>query len=291
MAIYVDNSSRVIIQGITGRIGTVFAERMAAHYKNFLGGVTPGKGGETTFGKPVFNTVNEAVEALSANTSIIVVAAPFVKDAVLEAIDAGIKTVWAYTDRVPVHETLEMVQYAQLKGVRFIGPNSAGIVSPGKASASELNENQLPLVEGNIGVLSKSGSLCYEVINLIYEAGFGFSTIICIGGDPVGGTTLKDAMTAFRDDQETEAIVMLGEIGGSDEIDCIEVIKTMNKPVIAYICGHSAPPEKKMGHAGAIVSKSDESAGGKTRMLAEAGVLTVECIEDISQALSTLKVH
>lgn len=289
MAIYVNSSSRVIIQGITGRIGMVFAERMAAHYKGFVGGVTPGKGGQVIFEKPVFNTVNEAVKILSADTSIVVVAAPFVKGAVLEAIDAGIKTVWAYTDHVPVHETLEMVQYAQLKGVRFIGPNSAGVVSPGKASASELNENQLPLVEGNIGLLSKSGSLAYEVINLIYEAGFGFSTIICIGGDPVLGTTLKDAMEAFRNDQETKAIVMLGEIGGSDEVDCIEVIKTMDKPVIAYICGHSAPPEKKMGHAGAIVSRGDESAEGKTRMLADVGVLTVKCIEDIPQALSTLR--
>jgi succinyl-CoA synthetase alpha subunit len=289
MAIYVDNASRIIIQGITGKIGTVFAERMAAHYKNFVGGVTPGKGGQSVFEKPVFNTVKEAVSILAANTSIVVVAAPFVKDAVLEAIDAGIKTIWAYTDQVPVHETLEMVQYAQLKGVRFIGPNSAGVVSPGKASASELNENQLPLVAGNIGLLSKSGSLAYEVINLIYDAGFGFSTIICIGGDPVLGTTLRDVIEAFHNDPETEAIVMLGEIGGSDEIDCIEVIKTMNKPVIAYICGHSAPPEKKMGHAGAIVGGSDESAEGKTRMLAAAGVLTVDCIEEIPKALSTWK--
>jgi succinyl-CoA synthetase alpha subunit len=289
MAIYVDRSSRVIIQGITGRIGMVFAERMAKHYKNFIGGVTPGKGGHSAFDKPIFNTVKEAVEVLSANTSIVVVAAPYVKSAVLEAIDAGIKTVWAYTDRVPVHETLKMVEYAKLKGVRFIGPNSAGVVSPGKASASELNENQLPLVEGNIGLLSKSGSLAYEVINLIYEAGFGFSTIICIGGDPVLGTTLKDAMVDFHNDKETEAIVMLGEIGGNDEFDCIEEIKIMNKPVIAYVCGHSAPPEKKMGHAGAIISKTDESAVGKTSALAAAGALTVECIEDIPQALSTWK--
>lgn len=290
MAIFIDRSSRVIMQGITGRIGKVFAERMARYYDNFVGGVTPGKAGQEVFGKPVFNTVNQAVAALGANTSIVVVAAPYVKEAVMEAIDAGIRTIWAYTDRVPVHETLEMVQYAKLNGVTLIGPNSAGIVSPGKASASELNENQLPLKEGPVGVLSKSGSLSYEAIDLIYEAGFGFSTIICIGGDPVLGTTLREAMEAFKNDPETRAVVMLGEIGGTDETDCIDIIKTMDKPVISYVCGHSAPARKKMGHAGAIVDGSNDTADIKTKMLAEAGVKTVNCIEDIPCVLKTIKI-
>ena len=290
MAIFIDESSRVIMQGITGKIGNVFAERMAKHYKTFVGGVTPGKGGQEVFGKPVFNTVNSAVKELGANTSIVVVAAPYVKEAVMEAVDAGIKTIWAYTDRVPVHETMEMVHYAKLFGVRLIGPNSAGIVSPGKASASELSEYQVPLKEGNIGVLSKSGSLSYEAINMIYDAGFGFTTIICIGGDPVPGTTLTDSMEAFRDDDDTKAVVLLGEIGGADEINCIDVIKTMDKPVIAYISGHSAPVQRAMGHAGAIIDGENDTAEVKTKLLAEAGVNAVYCLEDIAKAVRAINI-
>ncbi|WP_130863544.1 succinate--CoA ligase subunit alpha [Bacilliculturomica massiliensis] len=288
MAIYIDKSSRVIIQGITGRIGRIFAERMAQHYPNFVGGVTPGKGGQEVFGKPVYDDVETAVSALNANTSVIVVAAPFMKGAVFEAIDAGIKTIWCYTDRVPVHETLEMVQYAKLSGVTLIGPNSAGIVSPGKASAGELNENYLPLKEGSVGLLSKSGSLSYEVINLIADAGFGFSTIICIGGDPVLGTSCCEAMAAFKNDPETKAVVMLGEVGGTDEIDAIEIIREMDKPVVAYIAGHCAPAKKKMGHAGAIVNGTADTADAKTAALRAAGVHAVNAIDEIPQELNKL---
>lgn len=288
MAIIVNRSSRVIIQGITGKIGRTFAERMAKYYDNFVGGVTPGKGGEEVSGRPVFNFVHEAVHATDANTSVVAVAAPFVKEAVLEAIDAGIKTIWVYTDKVPVHDTMELVHYARLNNVRLVGPNSAGVVSPGKASAAELNEEQLPLVGGNVGLISKSGSLSYEVINMVYEAGFGFSTVICIGGDPVLGTTCEDVLRMFKDDDETKAVVMIGEIGGTDEIDCIEVIKKLNKPIIAYISGHTAPEKKKMGHAGAIVGGNNESAAAKSALLSEAGVITVDCIEKIPDALKKL---
>lgn len=288
MAIFIDESSRVIIQGITGKKGRVFAERMAKYYSNFVGGVTPGKGGETVAGKPVFDYVEEAVKKLNANTSVIVVAAPFVKGAVIEALDAGIKTLWVYTDKVPVHETMIMVQYAKLKGAVFVGPNSAGLVSPGKASAGELSEEQLPLHPGNVGLLSKSGSLSYEVIDLINEAGFGFSTAICIGGDPILGTTCGDVLKAFKDDEETKAVVMIGEVGGTDEIDTLDIIKEMNKPVIAYISGHTAPAKKKMGHAGAIVNGSSDTAEAKTAVLKEAGVITANCIEEIPKALKKL---
>ncbi len=288
MAIIIDENSKVIIQGITGRVGKNFAERMARHYKNFVGGVTPGKGGQEVCGKPVFNTVADAVTSLGANTSVIVVAAPYVKDAVFEALDAGIKTLWIYTDKVPVHDTMEMVQYVQLKGARLIGPNSAGIVSPGKASASELNEDKLPLKPGEIGLVSKSGSLSYEVIHMIYECGLGFSTVICVGGDPVLGTNIQDALSLFKDDPQTKAVVMLGEVGGSDEADSVETIKTMGKPVVAYIAGHSAPAKKKMGHAGAIVSSAADTAQGKSEVLREAGVHVVETIEDIPVVLNKL---
>lgn len=288
MAIIINEKSRVIIQGITGRVGKNFAERMARHYPNFVGGVTPGKGGQEVSGKPVFNTVSEAVKNVQANTSVIVVAAPFVKEAVFEAADAGIKTMWVYTDGVPVHDTMEMVQYVHLKGARLVGPNSAGLVSPGKASTAELNEDMLPLKAGTIGLVSKSGSLSYEVIHMIYECGLGFSTVICVGGDPVLGTNIQDALSLFKDDPQTKAVVMLGEVGGSDEADSVETIKTMGKPVVAYIAGHSAPAKKKMGHAGAIVSSAADTAQGKSEVLREAGVHVVETIEDIPVVLNKL---
>lgn len=285
MAIIIDKESRVIIQGITGRVGRNFAERMARHYDNFVGGVTPGKGGQEVSGKPVFNTVREAVDKLGANTSVVVVGAKFVKDTILEAIDAGIKTVWVYTDGVPVHDTMEFVQYAKLKGTRVIGPNSAGIVSPGEASAAELNEDILPLNKGNIGLVSKSGSLSYETINMIADAGYGFTTIICVGGDPVLGTTMQDAIKLFENDPETKAIVMVGEVGGSDEVDSIEAIKNSSKPVFAYIAGHCAPAKKKMGHAGAIVSSASDTADGKSKALEAAGINVAYSIEDIPKII------
>ena len=241
MAIIVDRDSKIIIQGITGTTGRTFAERMSKYYDTLVGGVTPGKGGSDVFGVPVFNFVHEAVEKVGANTSLVAVPAKFVKDAVMEAVDAGIKTIWAYTDKVPVHDAMEMIQYAKLHGVRLIGPNSAGVVSPGKASAAEHNEEQLPLIEGNVGIISKSGSLSYEVINLIYEGGFGFSTVICIGGDPILGTSCRDVLKLFKNDEETKAIVIIGEIGGTDEIECVDVIADIKKPIIAYISGPTAP--------------------------------------------------
>ena len=288
MAIFIDKSSKVIIQGITGKIGSVFAERMSIYYDNFVGGVTPGKGGHKIFEKPVYNTVKQAVKELGANTSIISVNSRFAQDAVYEAIDAGIKTVWIYSDGIPVHTALEMIQYAKLNNVTIIGPNSSGIVSPGKASAAELSELQLPLKEGNIGIISKSGSLCYEVVYELHNAGYGFSTIICVGGDPIIGTTMKDAVEEFKKDEETKAIIMLGEIGGNAETECIETIKSINKPVLAYICGHSAPKEKKMGHAGAIISGKTDTAAAKTKILGEAGVITAMSMEEIPYMLKAV---
>ena len=285
MAIIINGDSRVIIQGITGRVGQNFAERMARHYSNFVGGVTPGKGGQEVFGKPVFNTVSEAIEKTGANTSVVVVGARSVEDSILEAIDAGIKTIWIYTDGVPVHDTMEFVQYAKLKGARIIGPNSAGIVSPGLASAAELNEDILPLNKGNIGLVSKSGSLSYETINMIADAGYGFTTVICVGGDPVLGTTMQDVVRLFEEDPETKAIVMVGEVGGSDEVDSIEEIKGSAKPVFAYIAGHCAPAKKKMGHAGAIVSSASDTADGKSKALEAAGVNVAYSIEDIPKLM------
>ena len=288
MAIIIDEHSKIIIQGITGKRGRTFAERMAKFYPNFLGGVTPGKAGQEVAGKPVFDFVRDAVDDLGANTSIVAVAASFVKNAVFEALDAGIKTIWVYTDKVPVHDTMEMVQYAKLKGATLIGPNSAGLVSPGKANAGELNEEQLPLNQGFVGLVSKSGSLCYEAIQLIHEKGLGFSTVVCIGGDPILGTSIQDILKKFNEDNDTKAVVIIGEVGGTDEIDSLDVIKDMDKPVIAYICGHTAPEKKKMGHAGAIVSRQSDTAAAKTAVLREAGVTAVSNIEDISEKLEKI---
>lgn len=281
MSVFIDQSSTVIIQGITGKIGRVFAERMARHYPNFAGGVTPGKKGQTVCEKPVFNTVKEAVDSLGANASIISVGAEFVYDAALEAMDAGIKTIWIYTDGLPVHKTLELVHFAAMYGATLIGPNSAGIVSPKKASMAELSEDQMPLREGPVGLVSKSGSLCYEVVSELHKAGFGFSTIACLGGDPVIGTTMKDALVKFQKDPETKAVVLLGEIGGTMETDCAGVIRNMDKPVFAYICGHCAPPAKKIGHAGALVSGSGDTASAKTKVLSEAGVCVAASLEEL----------
>lgn len=290
MAIFIDSSSRVIIQGITGKLGSVFAERMAEFYPNFVGGVTPGKEGQTIFGKPVLNTVEKAVRTLNANTSIIAIGARFVKDAVFEAIDAGIKTIWIYTDGVPVHDTLTMVEYAKLNNVRLVGPNSAGMISPGKASTAELSELQLPIKSGSIGIVSKSGSLVYEAVDILHEDGYGFTTIVCVGGDPILGTTMSEVMEGFAKDDETKAIVMLGEIGGTAEIECIDIIEQMDKPVLAYVCGHCAPPQKKMGHAGAIISGDKDTAEAKTELLRRAGVITANSLEELLESVEQLNI-
>lgn len=281
MAIIMDENSRTVIQGITGQVGTSFAARMVKRYPNLVGGVSPGKGGQQVCGLPVFDSVSEAVEKTSANTSLIVVPAPFVKDAVLEAADTGVSVIWIYTDNVPIHEVMVFVQYCKLKGITLVGPNSAGVVSPGKASASELNEDQLPLVPGPVGIVSKSGSLTYEVIDGLGEVGLGESTILCLGGDPVLGTSYLDALRMFEKDSQTRLVVLLGEIGGTAEVDAAAYISSLSKPVVAYICGHIAPPGKKMGHAGAIVSRNLDTAGAKSRALREAGAIVADLVTDI----------
>jgi succinyl-CoA synthetase alpha subunit len=272
MSILVDESSRVIIQGITGRIGKVFSARMAKHYVNtFCGGVRPGLRGEMNDRK-IFPSVADAVKEAGANTSIIVVPGPAVKSAVFEAVEAGIKLIWIYTDGVPVHDAIYFINYARLNGTRIIGPNAVGVVSPGKASASELNEDTLPMKPGRIGIVSKSGSLSYEVIDILAEAKEGLSSVLCIGGDLVCGTSYCDALTFFANDAQTEAIVMLGEIGGTAEIEGAKTLSSIRKPVIAYIAGWQAPKGKKMGHASAIVNRDQDTAVAKSAFLEKHGV-------------------
>ena len=279
MAILVDENTRAMIQGITGRVGREFAERMLKHGTKLVAGVTPGKGGQNVFGVPVFDCVKDAVEEKSPNCSLIVVPPAFVKDAVLEALDAGIDTIIVYTEGVPFHDSALLVHYANLKAKRLIGPNSAGVVSPRKCNISDINDEFI--TPGNIGIVSKSGTLTYEIIDGISQYGFGVSTVACLGGDPIIGTRYADVLKLFENDNETKAVVLLGEIGGRDEVEAAQYIKQMSKPVFAYVAGLAAPPGKRMGHAGAIITGKEDTASFKQKVLQEAGAYTAGTIQEL----------
>lgn len=281
MAIIVNESSKIIIQGITGNIGKSFARRMIDYHTPIVGGVTPGKGGERVYNLPVFNTVEEAVQKTGADSSFISVRPTFVKQAVFEAIDAGIKVIVIYSEGVPVQDSLDMVHYARLNDVILLGPNSAGIVSPGKANLSDLHDSIL--VPGNIGIVSRSGTLTYEVVEMLKQQNLGTSTIVCLGGDPVVGLQHSEVLNLFEQDNETEAIVYVGEIGGNDEVFSAEVIKKMKKPVYSFIAGLHAPEGKRMGHAGAIISNETETAMIKQNLLSDAGATTVKLLTDLAK--------
>jgi succinyl-CoA synthetase alpha subunit len=278
MAIIVNEHSKVIIQGITGSVGKSFAERMVQYGTPLVGGVTPGKGGQSILDVPVFNSVQEVVYTVGADTSFVCVRPSMVKQAVLEAIDAGIRVIIIYSEGVPIHDSMVIVQYAKLHGVTLLGPNSAGLVSPGKANVSDLHDSIL--VSGRIGVVSRSGTLTYEVVDMLKLLGLGASTVVCLGGDPVIGTQHFEVLSRFRDDDETDAVIYIGEIGGVDEVLSAQVIQTMDKPVYAYIAGRFAPAGKRMGHAGAIIQSQLETAVEKQRMLQDAGAIVVDVFSD-----------
>jgi succinyl-CoA synthetase alpha subunit len=284
MAILVNQNTRVLIQGITGTVGRDFAERMLKHGTPLVAGVTPGKGGQNIFGVPVYNSVEDAVLEKNVNCSLVVVPAPFVKDAVLEAIDVGIKTVMIYAEGVPVHDAAYIVQYSKLKGTRIIGPNSAGVISPGKCNVSDINDEFVKA--GNIGIVSKSGTMTYEVMNGIFQYGLGVSTVACLGGDPIIGMRHADVLKLFEKDDETKAVILLGEIGGTDELEAAKYIKSMSKPVFAYIAGWAAPPGKRMGHAGAIIAGEKDTALYKLNALREAGAFTSKTIKKLVKTIS-----
>lgn len=280
MSIIVHEHSRILIQGITGSVGQPFAERMITYQTPIVGGVTPGKGGKTVLGVPVFDTVEEAVKKTDADTSFISVPPKLVKQAVLEAIDAGIKVIVIYSEGVPIHDTLELVHYAQLKEVTVLGPNSAGIVSPGKANVSDIHDSIL--TPGRIGIVSRSGTLTYEVVEMLKTQNLGTSTIVCLGGDPVVGLQHAKVLRLFEQDPETDAVVYVGEIGGNDEIVSSQVIKKMTKPVFSFIAGMYAPEGKRMGHAGAIIKNDSETAIEKQKILAAAGAVTVQTLTEFA---------
>jgi len=271
MATILTKNTKVLVQGITGHQGTFNAGQMMEFGTKVVGGVTPGKGGETVLGLPVFDTMVEAVKETGANTSIVFVPAPFARDAVLEAIDSGVKTIAVITERIPVRDSLEFIQYAKLSGTRIIGPNCPGLASPGKAKVGIMPNSIFS--KGKIGVVSRSGTLTYEIVNALTEAGLGQSTVIGIGGDPVIGTSFIEALSLFEKDGETDAVVLIGEIGGTAEEEAAEFIESrMSKPAYAYIAGRTAPPGKRMGHAGAIIARGRGTAQSKISSLEEAGV-------------------
>lgn len=283
MSILINKDTRVVVQGITGREGAFHCDKMVEYGTKVVAGTSPGKGGTTQNGIPVFDKVADAVAKTGANTSIIFVPAPFAADAVVEAADAGIGLVVCITDGIPTLDMIKVVNYIKPKGVRMIGPNCPGLISPGESKVGIMPAEVYQ--EGPIGVISRSGTLTYETCDLITKAGLGVSTCIGIGGDPIIGTRFLDALKLFRDDDETKVVVLIGEIGGSDEETAAAYIKETSypKPVVAFISGRSAPPGKRMGHAGAIISGGTGTPQAKVKAFDEAGVPVGNTLEEVVQ--------
>ena len=270
MSILVDKETRLLVQGITGGEGSFHTRRCVKYGTNVVAGVTPNKGGADLDGIPVFNTVERAVAETGANTSIIFVPAPFAADAILEAADAGIKLIVCITEGIPTLDMVMVSSHLKQKGARLIGPNCPGVLSAGKCKVGIMSGDIF--LEGNVGVVSRSGTLTYEAVNQLTELGIGQSTCVGLGGDPIIGTVFVDALELFEQDPQTEAVVLIGEIGGNQEQRAAEFIKSkMSKPVIAFVAGSSAPPGRRMGHAGAIITGSSGRAQEKITALSEAG--------------------
>jgi succinyl-CoA synthetase alpha subunit len=285
MSVLVNKHSKVIVQGFTGTEGTFHATQMIEYGTQVVGGVTPGKGGSTHLDKPVFNTVASAVAATGANVSIIFVPPAFAADAIMEATDAGIELVVCITEGIPVQDMVKVKNYLLGKTTRLIGPNCPGVITAGEAKVGIMPG--FIFKPGRIGIVSKSGTLTYEAADQVVKAGMGISTAIGIGGDPIIGTPTKDAVALLMNDPETDGIIMIGEIGGSMEAEAAEWIKAnKTKPVVGFIAGQTAPPGRRMGHAGAIVGGADDTAAAKMKIMAECGIHVVASPADIGKTMA-----
>ena len=284
MSVLVDKNTRLVVQGITGKEGTFHTKQMVEYGTNVVGGVTPGKGGTTHEGIPVFNTVADAVREQGANVSVIYVPPPFAADAIMEAADAGLPLVVCITEGIPALDMVKVKEYLADRQTRLIGPNCPGIISPGKCKIGIMPGHIHK--EGRIGVVSRSGTLTYEAVGQLTALGLGQSTAIGIGGDPIIGTTHTDALALFQADDETDGIVMIGEIGGTAEEDAAAFAKeNVTKPIVAFIAGQTAPPGRRMGHAGAIIAGGKGTAAEKMKALEDAGIRVVQSPADIGQAM------
>ena len=286
MSVLVNKNSKIIVQGFTGSEGTFHAEQMIAYGSNVVGGVTPGKGGQSHLGKPVFNTVEQAVKNVEANTSIIFVPPAFAADAIMEAADAGIEVIITITEGIPVSDMIKASNYIKNKKCRLIGPNCPGVITPNEAKVGIMPG--FVFKKGRVGVVSKSGTLTYEAADQVVKQGLGISTAIGIGGDPIIGTTTKDALELLINDNQTDCVVMIGEIGGQLEGDAAKWYKNSNstKPVVGFIAGETAPAGRTMGHAGAIVGGSDDTAQAKKRIMRECGIHVVNSPAEIGKKVA-----
>lgn len=285
MSVLVNKDSKVVVQGFTGKEGTFHSEQMIAYGTNVVGGVTPGKGGQTHLDKPVFNTVADAVNQAGANVSIIFVPPAFGADAIMEAADAGIETIICITEGIPVKDMIYAKDYITRKGARLVGPNCPGVITPSEAKVGIMPG--FVFKSGRIGIVSKSGTLTYEAADQVVKAGLGVSTAIGIGGDPIIGTSTKEAVELLMNDPETDGIVMIGEIGGNYEAVASRWIKEQGnpKPVVGFIAGQTAPKGKRMGHAGAIIGGAEDTAEAKKAIMAECGIMVVESPADIGNTI------
>lgn len=286
MSVLVNKDSNIIVQGFTGSEGTFHASQMIEYGTNVVGGVTPGKGGQTHLDKPVFNTVSEAVKEVGADTTIIFVPPAFAADAIMEAADAGIKVIITITEGIPVADMIKAADYIKDKDCRLVGPNCPGVITPEEAKVGIMPG--FVFKKGNVGIVSKSGTLTYEASDQVVKQGYGISTAIGIGGDPIIGTTTKEAVELLINDSETECVVMIGEIGGQLEADAAKWYQKSGskKPIVGFIAGETAPAGRTMGHAGAIVGGSDDTAQAKKRIMRESGIHVVDSPAEIGKKVA-----